>query len=430
MTSTSESALERKFRLLLDTSRVVGGTLDLDTILRRLLESIRSAVPYDAAGIFVLRESVPFGGPASRNVIAGMAQEGFDAQRDDDPMLGSGRGIVGHVVRTGETVVAADVSLDPRYVEGRRSTRSEIAVPIVSDGRTIGALDVESDRLATFADADVEVLEFFAGAAAVAIQRALLHREVVEKQRMDHQMAIARDVQSSLLPRVPPAIAGYDVAGVNVPTWAIGGDYYDFVPLDGGRLGLIVADVSGKGVPAALIMTTFRAAIRSELRREPRLTLALREVNRIVLESTEVSRFVSAFVGVLEPDSGRLTYVNCGHPPAIVLREDGSLESLDPTGPILGISSDWRASGEAAELRPGDTLAAFTDGVVEVADAGDVLFGPEGLERVLRDAAALPAESIVRSVLDATRTFAARSGYDDDFTLVVVKRPPVTRSKN
>jgi serine phosphatase RsbU (regulator of sigma subunit) len=337
-------------------------------------------------------------------------------------MLRSGGGIVGHVIRTGETVVAPDVRRDPRYVVARAATRSEIAVPIVSNAQIIGALNLESDRTDAFAEADAEMLHFFAVAAAIAIEKAILHRQVLDKQRIEHQLRIAREVQTSLLPQAAPEVDGYDIAAVNLPTWEIGGDYYDYIPLPDGRLGMVIADVSGKGVPAALIMATFRAALRAELQREERMVGVFEAINRILVDSSGASRFVTAVYGILDPGCGRFTYVNCGHNPPLLLGSGGGRAALDAGGPALGmVAGAPYASGEVT-LEPGDTLALYTDGVVELSDEHDVEYGLDRLEAQLRAGARLPAGDMILSVVDATRAYAGRDGYVDDFTLVVVKR--------
>ena len=256
---------EAKYRLLLKLSQEIGRSLDLQEVLGFLLESVRTAVEFDAAGVFVLNRRVPLGQDTGGRLIAGMAAVGFDdTPRDEDPMLRRGEGIIGHVIATGETVIAPDVRLNPYYVQGKRSTLSEIAVPIVSAGDVIGALNLESDTLDAFSDADVEYLEFFAVAAAISIEKAVLHREMLEKHRIEQQLSIAREVQTALLPAADPVLDGYDIAGTNVPTWEIGGDYFDYLPQPDGRFGVAIADVAGKGVPAALIMATFRAALRAQ----------------------------------------------------------------------------------------------------------------------------------------------------------------------
>jgi len=411
-----------KYRVLLELSQRISRTLDLTTVLDDLIGALRRVVACDAAGVFVLSRAVSPLQRDERNLIAGMAQVGFAAPRADDPMLRSGKGIVGHVVHTGEAVSVPDVSLDPRYVAGRALTRSELAVPIVSDAGVIGCLNVESDSLAAFSAADAELLEFFASAAAVSIERALLHRHVLESQRIEQQLRVAHEVQAGLLPGAPPDLPGYDIAAIGLPTGAIGGDYYDYVPLAPERLGLVVADVSGKGIPAALIMATFRAALRHELRRQADLAAVAAQLNRVVMESRDASRFVTAVYGVLEQASGRFDYVNCGHNPPLLLRASGAEELLGQGGPALGIFVGDGFEAGSARLDAGDTLVLFTDGVVEPTDARDVEFGAARLAEAVRGAAGRPAEDALQAVVEATRAHSGRNEYDDDFTLVVVRR--------
>lgn len=449
-TMATASLPELKYRLLLELAQRISRSLDLQDVLDHLLASLRAAIPYDAAGVFVLRQSLPEADALRSHLIAGVARVGFGAPRADDPMLRLGEGIVGHVIRTGETVLAPDVRRDPRYVVGRPATRAELAAPIVSNERVIGALNLESDRVDAFTAADAELLEFFASAAALSIEKSLLHGQVLEKQRMEQQLALAHEVQRGLLPAAPPTVAGYDVAAAQLPTWMIGGDYFDYIPLrrrvpapgrarhgaPGGsvangtppppaqvdRLGLVIADVSGKGVPAALIMATFRAALRSVLRRRSGKGPLMQELNGLLLEAQGDSRFVTAVYGSLDPKSGRFDYVNCGHNPPLLLRADGRAEWLDSGGLALGMLPEMGFVSGTATLRPGDALVLYTDGVVEPTNGADEEFGVARLHQVLRASRERSAAESVLAVVEATRTFTRRERYDDDFTLVVVKR--------
>jgi sigma-B regulation protein RsbU (phosphoserine phosphatase) len=414
---------ELKYRLLLELSQKISRTLVLDSVLEELLRTLASAVAYDAAGVFVLNRSVPLVPAGDDHLIAGMVQVGFEAPRADDPMLRSGEGIIGHVIRTGQAVNAPDVREDPHYVEGRAATRSELACPIVSDAGVIGCLNVESDRPAAFSTADAELLQFFANAAALSIEKALLHRQVLEKQRLEDQLKVAREVQAGLLPAAPPVVAGWDIAGINLPTGAIGGDYFDYVPLPAGRIGIAVADVSGKGVPAALIMATFRTALRTELRRQTDLGRVAEELNRALLEPRESSRFVTAVYGILDPATGSFRYVNCGHNPPMLLRSGGGRDLLSSGGPVLGLFPAERFETAAVTVEGGDSLVLYTDGVVEPTDARDRQFGMGRLEAVARASPGAPARRVVDAVVEATRTFTGHRRYEDDFTLVVVRRP-------
>jgi len=414
---------EAKYRLLLKLSQEIGRTLDLQEVLRYLLESVRTAVAYDAAGVFVLNRSVQLGQEAGGRMIAGMAVVGFDdTPRDEDPMLRRGEGIIGHVISSGQTVIAPDVRQDPHYVEGRAGTLSEIAVPIVSGGGVIGALNLESSTLDAFSEADVEFLEFFAVAAAISIEKAVLHREMLEKHRIEQQLRIAKEVQSALLPSADPGLAGYDIAGTNVPSSEIGGDYFDYLPQPDGRLGVAIADVSGKGVPAALIMATFRAALRAQRVKDAPLDAIAARLNRILLDSMDTSRFVTAFYGLLEPLSGDFGFANCGHNPGLLLRRGGGRDMLPSGGPALGMWREASFTPGSASVRPGDTLVLYTDGVVEVTNPSGDMFGVDRLEEVIRRRSGDSSRDLVRAVVDTTRTFSGRPGYEDDFTLVIIRR--------
>ena len=414
---------EAKYRLLLKLSQEIGRSLDLQEVLGYLLESVRTAVEFDAAGVFVLNRHVQLGQDTGGRVIAGMAAVGFDdTPRDEDPMLRRGEGIIGHVIATGQTVIAPDVRLNPYYVTGKASTRSEIAVPIVSGGDVIGALNLESDTLDAFSEADVEYLEFFSVAAAISIEKAVLHREVLEKHRIEQQLSIAKEVQMALLPAADPVLDGYDIAGTNVPTWEIGGDYFDFLPQPDGRLGVAIADVSGKGVPAALIMATFRAALRAQRVKGAALDAIAGRLNRILLDSMDSARFVTAFYGLLEPRTGALAFANCGHNPPLLLRAGGPRDVLASGGPALGMWDAATFVPGAASVQPGDILVLYTDGVIEVMNGAGEMFGVDRLEDVIRRRPGHSSRNLVDAVIDATRAFAGRAGFEDDFTLVVIRR--------
>ncbi len=415
---------ETKYQLLLRISHEIRDTLEVDEILDRLLDTVASVVPYDAGGIFVLSEDLsPTPRLRPRGVIAGVARRGFDAlPPEGDDMVNRGLGIIGHVIRTGEAVVAPDVRRDPRYVAGRQGTRAEIAVPIAGRARTFGALNLESDQVGAFDDADLEILCFMADAAASVLQRAVLHRQLVEKRWMEDQLQLAQQVQARLLPREAPRLPGWSLAGLCVPTFEIGGDCFDYIPLPDGRLALLVADVAGKGIPAALIMASFRALVRSHAAFGARPAELARAVNRQLHEHTGSASFVTAVYGVLDPRDARLTYVNCGHNPPLVVRAGGSTESLGCGGPLMGPFPETGYEESSTSLGPGDVLLMYTDGVVESAGGAGEDFGPARLAAAVRDAGTPEAADVIRAVVEATRRFYGTDAYDDDFTVVAIAR--------
>jgi sigma-B regulation protein RsbU (phosphoserine phosphatase) len=417
VSGTAAFTVEHKFRLLLEISEKITGTLDLDELLDHLVDTLRSVVNYDAAGIYVIKRN------GEHPLIESMVTRGFDGPDvEHDLLLKFGEGIVGLVIEGGQSISIPDVGNDPRYVMARPRTRSEITAPITLNERVIGAFNIESDRPGAFTDEDVEVLQYFANAAAISIEKAVLHEELVEKKRIESQLEVARGVQASLLPDKPPALPGYDVAAINLPTYEVGGDYYDYIEFPDQQLGVAIADVSGKGIPAALIMATFRAALRTQVRNDFSLSHVMSAVNFLLWESTSDSQFVTAVYGVLDPATGRFTYTNCGHNPPLLIRLDGSHVELGTGGPALGVFKDAQYEEAIVNFHQGDALVLYTDGVIEAANADGKEFGTRRLEQTLRGATDLATRKMIRAIMDATRTFSGTDTYSDDFTLVVVKR--------
>jgi sigma-B regulation protein RsbU (phosphoserine phosphatase) len=416
--------LENKYQLLLDISHKVRDTLDLDEIMEHLLDTVKTVLDYDAAGIFVLNQDLVRGRHESTlGMIAGVARRGFDQNPpEEDDMLMRGQGVIGYVIQHCKSLVVPDVSQDPHYVQGRRATRSEIAVPIIRNERAIGALNLESDRPAAYTPGDVEVLQFFADAAAISIEKAMLHKQLVEQELIGRQLETAREVQLKLLPRSSPNLPGYDIAGICIPTDEIGGDYFDYIPLSHNRLGLAVADVSGHGIPAALVMTAFRALLRTKALGRSRPANIANAIDQLLPEFTGNKHFVTVLYAVLEASSGDLTYISCGHPPPLLLRANGEVETLNRHNPALGIFQNLHYSDEEVNLAVEDILVLYTDGVFEIMNRQGESFGIQRLEQVIRENRQLAADEIILKVIQATQVFSDDYGFLDDFTLVIVKR--------
>lgn len=419
-------SLETKYRVLVEISQKLRDTLDLNEILNHLLDTLRRLTHYDAAGIFVVNRDVDViyqRGQRPRSLIAAIAQRGFDSNPGGrDRMLSRGDGLVGDVIRTGEAAVVPDVRVDRRYVVGRTGTLSEITIPIQLNDHIIGALNLESDRLAAFDENDLEFLRFFADAAAVSIDKAVLHKQLIEKENTDRQLRIAHEVQGQLIPKRPPSIPGYEIAGTCLPTFEIGGDYFDYVELDGGNLGIALADVSGHGVPAALVISAFRALLRTQARGCQDPALVAQAVNQTLPEFTGASDFVTAVYGVLHPASGLFAYTNCGHPPPLFFRTNGDIELLKLGGPALGILEKQTFECGHHPLEPGGLLVMYTDGVTESFGTNGSPYGLERLVRCVRQSMDLPVPQIIDAIVASVRSYSGTEGVVDDFTLVIVRR--------
>jgi serine phosphatase RsbU (regulator of sigma subunit) len=243
-----------------------------------------------------------------------------------------------------------------------------------------------------------------------------------ERDRLEQELDLARRIQARLLPARPPRIPGLDVAGVSESAREVGGDYYDHIDLGGGRVLLVVADVSGKGVPAALLMSGFRASLMSQdtSRGEP-APMATR-LNDFLVRSVEPGRFVTAFLGFLDAGSGQFVYVNAGHNPTVLVRKSGAVEMLTQGGLILGIMPDSPFEAGETTLAPGDLLALYTDGVTEGANAAREQWGEERLVAALRASADEPAAAVAARIVREVRAFEGESGPADDITVLVARR--------
>jgi serine phosphatase RsbU (regulator of sigma subunit) len=249
-----------------------------------------------------------------------------------------------------------------------------------------------------------------------------------ERERIENELALARRIQARLLPDAPPRVPGLEIAGASESAREVGGDYFDHVDLGGGRVVLVIADVSGKGVGAALLMSAFRAALLSaDLPHTPVAQLATR-LNGFLHRSVEPGRFVTAFVAFVDAATGAVQYVNAGHNPPLVLRTDGRHEWLSEGGTILGILPESPFAAGATALGPGDLVALYTDGVTEGADATGAMWGEERLVETVRRLRERPAAEIVRRIVAEVRAFEGETGPADDITMLVVRRtePPAS----
>ena len=254
-----------------------------------------------------------------------------------------------------------------------------------------------------------------------ARRRAYAQRIEAER-RAAQELEIAKQVQSRLFPQCLPGVPGLDYAGVCMQARSVGGDYYDFLPLGSERLALIVADIAGKGMAAALLMANLQANMRSQsvaAAENPGRFLA--SVNRLLFENTTANAYATLFYSEFDHHSGRLRYANCGHLPALILRTDGSIDKLDPTTTVVGLFDEWECEIAESNLNRGDILALYTDGVTESQNALDEEFGEQRLIDALCRHSSLPAEQLVRAVVDEVTAFSAREQFDD-ITLIVARR--------
>ncbi len=257
---------------------------------------------------------------------------------------------------------------------------------------------------------------------AVGLERGRLLE--IERQRTEDELALARRIQARLLPAGPPAVAGLELAGTSESAREVGGDYYDYLPLGDGRVALVVADVSGKGAGAALLMSGFRASLLSQDLAGTGLAEVVGRLNHFLHRSVEPGRFVTAFLGVLDGRDGRLVYCNAGHNAPLLVGADGGVTPLETGGLILGILAHSPYETGEAVLEPEGRLVLYTDGVTEAANEADELWGEERLIELLRSMSGAPCAGVVSRIVEEVRRFEGSRGASDDVTLVVARRAP------
>ena len=302
-----------------------------------------------------------------------------------------------------------------------RAADFAFVVPLLAPGRLAGLLAVGArPGSRPPATEDLDFAAALVRQAQAALEGARLHRLRIEKERQDRDLEIARGIQQGLLPKAPPRIEGFEIAGESRSCLHVGGDYYDFVPLSGNRLGVVIADVSGKGTPASLMMASVHAWLRALAGTES-ATRILERLNRFVYASTETSRYVTLFYAELDPARRRLVYVNAGHVPPFLVRADGSEERLRCGGPVLGLLDEVTLEPGELVLEPGDLLVAVTDGATEAMDAAGLEFGDERVRQALAANRGQGAAATLGALVAAVDAWVGPVGCSDDLTAVILK---------
>jgi serine phosphatase RsbU (regulator of sigma subunit) len=402
-----------EYSLLAQVSADLGKSLSLEGVLERILKDLEKLIPFNAAAIFVLDRR--------KKQLVSELHHGYPKDAGQHVNIKRDRGVVNLAVRGKKGLIIDDVRECDVYVNARRSTRSEIVTPMLSGGRVIGAFNLESDRVRAYRDEDLRLLEAFAGQASVAIERAHLYEERREKHEIEKELRVARTVQDFFTPKKSRAAGPFRMAGVNHPSLEVSGDYYDFFPVKDSGVAFAVADVAGKGVPASLIMSSFRATLHTVA---PFLTsarqIALR-ANEILMETVRPQDFVTAFIGVLNPATGEVTYCNAGHNRPILMKPDGSYRPLETGGPVLGVLEDIPLVEGRFRLTD-ETLLCYTDGATEARNTSDEEYGDERLIESLRGGLGLPPSQLCRALFTNLKDFYGEAGQSDDITYLVLKR--------
>lgn len=403
---------------ILEVSRAITAEKDLDRLLSIITDASTKILRADRSSLFILDDH--------RNELWTRIAQGLDTKEIRVPV---GRGIVGYVAETKQVVNIPDAYSDPRFnqdVDKRTGyrTRTILCVPLLTyENKVMGVIQVLNKQGEAFDDYDVSLLMALGSHAAIALDNERLVQHYLDKQKLKQALEIAREIQQALIPKSAPESSAFDVRGLSIAADETGGDFYDYLPLPGGKIGLVVADVVGHGIGAALLMATARAFLRALGLTEHDPAKVLFSLNNLLARDLDSGRFVTLLYGILDPETRTLVYSSAGHDsPTLYRASSDDFVELDSTGLPLGIMADMDfPNADPIRLGPGDILALTTDGVWEAPNAAGEAFGRERMKEAMRGARGRDAQAVVTGVHDALMGFLGEVKPKDDVTLVVVK---------
>jgi len=401
---------------LYEVGKMMSATIELEEMLKIIVAEVSRVVKVNVATIYIVD-------PADGS-IKDIVWQGVPDSYKTKLTLKIGQGICGWVAKTGQSVVLNDVSENKQYIQMRPETKSEIAVPLIARDKVIGVFNVESDELNAYSQADLELLETFGSQAAVSIERGLLYKQAMERKSLAEQLAVARRIQETFFPKKAPRIYGFDIAGINIPSEAVGGDYYDFIDIVQNQIGLAIGDVSGKGLGAALIMAAFRASLKAEIRNNFAIRTIFAKVNSLLFESIERENYVTAVYGVLDTKNSVFTFSNAGHNSPLLFKANGEIMELTEGGLALGMFPNSVYEERAIYIEKGECLLFYTDGVTEALDSADREFGPGMLKQLVEANKKSASQAIIENVVQAVQQHRDAGKPTDDLTMILVRRIP------
>lgn len=405
----NQKQLVQELLLLQRVAQKINSILDLDILLEEIVGDVAETFGYTRSGVLLKDDET------NELVIAAVRGWTINYHMKGERFKIGEYGMVGHVAATGETYYAPDVTVDPYYKISEDSTLSELDIPLKCNGKLIGVFNIQHQEMNAFPPERIKLLESLAHYIEIAIENARLFRnEKLEKERALNELQDARTIQSNLFPQNPPQIPGFNINGVCLPCFEVGGDWYDFVPLTDGKLGIVLADVSGKGMGAALLMSSTRSLLRLIANTTHSPKEVLRQLNEILIKDFPSARFVTMIYAVLNPKERTVVFANAGHLPPLLIDSTGNsfLETSD--GLPLGIAESSFSDREI-KFKSDSRLMFYTDGVTEAMNSSGEEYGTERLLKHFNN----PLASI-QSVVSDVNSFTGGYEQSDDITVVKI----------
>jgi phosphoserine phosphatase RsbU/P len=409
----SERRNRELLALLYDISLEMSSTLEVDELVRKIAATVKQKIDYHTFSIFLLDEKQSLLRP--KFVIRSNERE------NQKLVLPLGTGLIGTAAKLKIPLRIADVTQDARYLNVHTETRSELVVPLTSKGRVVGVVDLESTQVGYFTEYHERFLMTLASRMASSLVNAELHTRVAENEaRLGREMKIAREIQLQLMPDEVPSIPPLQLAVLFKPVTQLGGDLYDWIPFDDGRIAIVIGDVAGKGAPAALYGALSSGVIRTRAGRKYPPGQMLELVNKTLFQRPIEGQYVAVTYAVYDPKNKTIALSNSGLPYPLLVRA-GQPSFVDVGGVPLGLFPDSRYEETSLQLQTGDVLVFYSDGVVEMRNDSGEEFGLKRLADAVRSSCEKSPEEIVKSVSATLAEFIGRVRPQDDRTMIVIR---------
>jgi sigma-B regulation protein RsbU (phosphoserine phosphatase) len=402
--------------ILNELSRVISSTMSLDNVIENVVKRSVRAVHGQQGMITLVDEQSP---TEMRTLIR--AQN----STSNHPEYHLNQNILGWMLINKKSLMSNDLTTDDRFAGIRIESdfQSLLCVPLLVKNRMIGILAVFNKKDGPgFTEDDKRLLSIIATQSAQILENSRLYEQEKSLTMMQEQVRLASNIQLGLLPKKVPDIPGYQIVGSTLPAQAVGGDYFDFIKIDENQIALCLGDVSGKGLPASLLMANLQATLRGQTILTRSAKECIIRSNKLLYESTSEEKFVTLFYGIIDLSQHHLRFCNAGHDNPYLFSEGKEPRRLKTGGIVLSVLEDFPYEEEEVALAPGDALVIYSDGIPEAMNAQQELYGDERLGELLRKVHTLPAQEIIDAVIAAAKTHAGNWPQSDDMTMVVVKR--------
>ncbi len=408
-----------RLRALVDAFSQVSHFIDLKAVIKNTLKTATSLMKARSASIALIDKK--------SNQLVFIESTDPQSEKLKGIAIPLGKGIAGNVAQTGVAVRVEDVHKDPRFYEKvdlqlRQKTGSYICSPLIADGEIIGTAQL-MNRLDNqpFSHQDMLLLKGFANQAALAIQSARMHELMLNQRAFEHEMLLCAEIQKNLFPEKITAIPGYTIFGQSQPAREVGGDYYGYVH-NKDKMSLTLADVSGKGLSASMLVSEFHTGYHLLSTNDKTLSEIAIQLNQHLYDTLVVGRFITAFMLQIPYNSDQIEYLLAGHPPPFLLRQDGTHDILKSSGPVIGFNREAYFKSYSLTMQKGDLLVAFSDGYSDACNNRQEMFGEERLLNVVSQHINADLPAIQESLQMELDNFREKTPLPDDATILLIRR--------